>query len=791
MNSLESLPPSVVDRVISNVINASPSSVVPLLSSCGSLLHAATARTVFSTLVVPDGADLFEPASPPFRRHALSALLSNPNRYGGLVRNLKITDSEIVPCVDGSPVDLSDSENSHICDTRTSRRPIDAEQLYSVFKICSNIEELTWRSPNLPPDGMCEELASYTPRLTSLIYEPSFYSSIMGSHCSSLKKWDGFSLPLLATLPITVLHLSCLSQCGSRALCNLLTRLDEYSTLEDVKFDFVWLDDSLAAELANAGRRLRTLVIGTQGTKLTDKGLSALLEGCDSLESLSLVDVEGRLSRNAWTKPAKFPTGLKRLRVEFSEARQHHSWAADHLLSIHSAPLQSLTHLSITRNVQPVKLVSGTPVYAQHVDEISASRSIPKELVSVLQQSKNLIILECDWWAWGVEDLKKVLESCSRLEVLKFCQDAPFSKLLSLTSTFVALTHLRTLQVSVTPEQAPGMPPTPTSRHPGSTPLPPTPSDSPSSKAKSVLPQLLGFDQLQSQTCVTQEAKGDSSMPPLRDVKRFARKCPSLDVIDWYGRNARGIWRISRAQAATSKLSSNVTVDYFPPFLDDATWDRISNIHDTQADALNLEPRKRRGHAWTGEKADMFAAERAEEKARAERQIIDKEKPSKLKDIGKKTLENHQLPSPTDSSSTNSPNLDYFPLTPPVSAASSIGASFDLSSLPTDADADPFLLENCSSVTHSSTNLAKQKPNRGARTRSVTSAGYDGEGRGKYTRNRSSTTSNQDINKPSSGQSLKVSSQTGGGRRKGRTGPSTQGRTPAPSGSMSKKPSNL
>ena len=50
-------------------------------------------------------------------------------------------------------------------------------------------------------------------------------------------------------------------------------------------------------------------------------------------------------------------------------------------------------------------------------------------------------------------------------------------------------------------------------------------------KTKSVLPQLLDFDQMQTQTCLPNDSASDPSMPLLRDVKRFVRKCLKLAVL--------------------------------------------------------------------------------------------------------------------------------------------------------------------------------------------------------------------------------------------------------------------
>jgi hypothetical protein len=74
--------------------------------------------------------------------------------------------------------------------------------------------------------------------------------------------------------------------------------MGEYSTLEELSIDFVWLDDQLCEKIVGAGGKLRKLRIGTIGTKLTDRGVIALIEGCDALTALTLDEVQGERVAN-------------------------------------------------------------------------------------------------------------------------------------------------------------------------------------------------------------------------------------------------------------------------------------------------------------------------------------------------------------------------------------------------------------------------------------------------------------------------------------------------------------
>lgn len=144
-------------------------------------------------------------------------------------------------------------------------------------------------------------------RLTRFSYAPRSQTGPTARMCTP--KWSSPSLPLLAPFALTSLRLNHLSQLGSRALCKLLSNISEYSSLDDVSIDFVFLDDQLCERIVEAGRRIKKLRIGTSGTKLTDKGISTLVEGCDALEELVLEEVQGnsfliagRLSRVICTR---------------------------------------------------------------------------------------------------------------------------------------------------------------------------------------------------------------------------------------------------------------------------------------------------------------------------------------------------------------------------------------------------------------------------------------------------------------------------------------------------------
>ena len=104
--------------------------------------------------------------------------------------------------------------------------------------------------------------------------------------------------------------------------------------------------------------------------------------------------------------------------------------------------------------------------------------------------------------------------------------DAPCAKLLGLASNFATLVNLRTLSFSINPAHAPGTPPMPlVPVCPSSM---PTPCGTPEMNRDLHLPQIHNGDHPSSQASIS---ANDPSMPLMRDVKRFVRKCPKLQIL--------------------------------------------------------------------------------------------------------------------------------------------------------------------------------------------------------------------------------------------------------------------
>ena len=121
----------------------------------------------------------------------------------------------------------------------------------------------------------------------------------------------------------------------------------------------------------------------------------------------------------------------------------------------------------------------------------------------------------------------------------------------------------------------------------------------------------------------------DPHIPPLRDVRKFVRRCAVIQELNWYGKNGRGQWIVSRPTGPTtpSKISSNATVEYIPPSpatghgLTAAMWERVR--HEEEAARVGWTPARidRDGAGWVGVNAELYRSARAAEKEKEEQAV--------------------------------------------------------------------------------------------------------------------------------------------------------------------------
>ncbi|UZJ54382.1 hypothetical protein CBS101457_003702 [Exobasidium rhododendri] len=388
---------------------------------------------------------------------------------------------------------------------------------------------------------------------------------------------------------------------------------------------------------------------------MTDKGVAAILEHSESLQSLTLTEVEGRLNRMFWSKLAYLPKSLRSVRVALNEEGPHHSWISDHLTSIFDALAMapsglltfSLTRITPKGNMIPVTcktqdgmvLCNGNGksgqatmlkrVFASACDEAVRPRPFPEGAITrIVEFGACLEVLELDFFAMSMEELRKVLESCKKLRSLRILLDATLTKVLAMSSAFVPLNLLHTLVVSVTDTNCPSQTqmvkasssfysvpssalPSPNRRRASqvdsrpdfsamsmadrspvlsesrSSSSPHTPVTRARNSSVSTTCSALQHLIMSSTSMVGMEdamfaaIQGttgdvgffDTSVPPKRDIRKFARRCPSLRVIRWTGRNGKGEWRIA---AGSSHLHTRI--DFIP----------IQSVEDDEAERSTL-----------------------------------------------------------------------------------------------------------------------------------------------------------------------------------------------------------
>ncbi|CAE6508857.1 unnamed protein product [Rhizoctonia solani] len=601
----------ILTQILTSVLSHSPNLGFPLLTECGRTFHNATANVLFRTFLLPDDDEASNP------------VVRNPARYASRIKTLVVVD----PPHHHQESTLFELEEAE--EEEPGITPLSGEKVKAIVEKCENVEELIWASSVPPPNGICEarraRTFTHTPHLKRFSFAPT---SVPPDHIPPLK-WDAPSLSVLP--PLAHLHLTRLSQAGASALAS------HPPDVQHLELDFVWLDDWVCERLARIPR-VRRITLGTGGTKLTDRGVGALVEGCEALEVLELVEVQGRLSKSLWSNVELCPT-LHTLKIALSEGGPHHSWTADHLLSLPLlAGLDQLTRISITRTYNG---------HGGQIDDVAAAKPVPKDIVDAFQACNNLKHLECDWWAWGIDDLKELVEGCVNLQTLRITLDAPFTRLLSLTSSFAHLAHLTHLYVSVPTTHAPSAPPSPLIQTPGVSPLGlvngygigvgvggimiGSPTSSPlsltrslKSPAKIIVPVPLPESESPAASPVVgagntnevlDHATLDALVPPLREVRKFMRRCPKLVLLEWFGRTGRGAWVAHREDA---KSVAGIKVEYQPPCADESTW----------PSSFLGAPRK--DAEWAGAEAD--AAAEAVREYEAERDgEIEREKEARRK----------------------------------------------------------------------------------------------------------------------------------------------------------------
>ena len=143
--------------VVSQCLRDLPTLRIPFLAQLGRRIHSSTVRVLFRDIVIPDDERYFDAAvaallARPTPSAAVLALTANPQRYGKAVKRIQVQD----------PLAFASLEDTFPyrrlpSDSELNLEPLHAASLDSILEACGpSLEEFTWTSTSLPPDGLCE-----------------------------------------------------------------------------------------------------------------------------------------------------------------------------------------------------------------------------------------------------------------------------------------------------------------------------------------------------------------------------------------------------------------------------------------------------------------------------------------------------------------------------------------------------------------------------------------------------------------------------------------------------------
>lgn len=196
-----------------------------------------------------------------------------------------------------------------------------------------------------------------------------------------------------------------------------------------------------------------------------------------------------------------------------------------------------------------------------------------------------------------------------------------------MAAAFSSASRLETLEVLIPVEHCPALPPSPSmsvyTQVYGS-----TPGASPVLLQRPLPGSLGASDSVPEDRSSPPRTTSttDPHIPPLRDVRKFVRRCAVIQELNWYGKNGRGQWIVSRP-TTQSKINSNATVEYIPPSsatghaLTTAVWERVRQ--EEEAARVGWTPARvdRDGAEWIGMNAQLYQSARAAEKEKEEQAV--------------------------------------------------------------------------------------------------------------------------------------------------------------------------
>lgn len=306
---------------------------------------------------------------------------------------------------------------------------LDSQALSDLVTWLANLKSFTWKAHRQPPVMLSEALRDMDQLQEVNILLPS----------TSNAKWHASLLPSLPTT-ITTLCLGCLSPIGLTQLQQALPTLKVLHHLELV--DSTAIDDATLSACGTESLSLELLVIKRMGGggKLTDKGLQALLENAPALKALCLVDVEGRLSKSAWSKIKQVRSPVfQKLVLQYNEVPgHHHSWFFDHVSSgslSHLFTLATLKEFRLERVVHPD--IVHTPSLSHSklaIDTHLEPAPLPLAIGQAILEHASLETICLDLFTITETQFQTLLDNKLEMRKLQVMVDMPMARLVACIS---------------------------------------------------------------------------------------------------------------------------------------------------------------------------------------------------------------------------------------------------------------------------------------------------------------------------------------------------------------------
>ncbi|KAK4704879.1 hypothetical protein P7C70_g1319, partial [Phenoliferia sp. Uapishka_3] len=296
---LTQLPPPILQRIVKYALEASDPAIVKrsLFGARSRQLTCATFEALVHDLALEDNdailvqAEAEADSGPAAATTRLAAVITRPP-LARAVAHLSVhppplstlsagRSSSTAPWEDASTALTEDADS----DLASAPLPLEDLSFLLVLSKLPALTSFTWASNRLPPTTLCPALGTTARSLVAFTLD-------LAPSPSDAIRWDASQL---STLPTSLIRLS-LSQLsieGVRSLASAATAsLPALEHLELTRTVFV--DDALLEALPSLPSLRSLAIVDMHGTKLTDKGLAALMEGCNTLEVLELHRVEGK-----------------------------------------------------------------------------------------------------------------------------------------------------------------------------------------------------------------------------------------------------------------------------------------------------------------------------------------------------------------------------------------------------------------------------------------------------------------------------------------------------------------